>query len=248
MSINSIVFFDVSSNVRFCLHVMQSVLIGYPQPQESFLPFSNHFSTFSVCCIQLCIFREESIFHSPFLLLTLSKYCCVVWHTLFLLSLCKQTGCDALFHYTPQINYICYIPLISWSFFILLFCHLLLQCEYWQCFLRVIVTVQPARAFFTILPWCSTFTEKLLLCQTLLFPFCTSFSIFFSFFHPSFHLGQLSFPMFQWHLFFLAITSPCYPYSFVCCWSHVACHSSFCFIINLFKDYWFSYPIHLSLD
>ena len=218
-----------------------------PAPGEFLTIFQSLFHVLSLLYTTLYL---QGRVHFPQPIFTANSFKILLCRLTYsvLLSLCKQTGCDALFHYTPQINCICYIPLISWSFFILLFCHLLLQCEYWQCFLRVIVTVQPARAFFTILPWCSTFTEKLLLCQTLLFPFCTSFSIFFSFFHPSFHLGQLSFPMFQWHLFFLAITSPCYPYSFVCCWSHVACHSSFCFIINLFKDYWFSYPIHLSLD
>ena len=100
----------LSSNVRSCVHVMQSALIGCPQFQESLFPFFNNISRFQICCMQFCIFREQPIFHSPFLPLNVSKYCCVVWHTLFLLSFCKQTRCDALFLCAPQINCIYHIP------------------------------------------------------------------------------------------------------------------------------------------
>ena len=42
---------------------------------------------------------------------------------------------------------------------------------------------------------------------------------------------------FQWHLFFPAFISLCYPCPFVCYCIHVACHSSFCFLINLSETF-----------
>ena len=41
----------------------------------------------------------------------------------------------------------------------------------------------------------------------------------------------------QWHLFFPAFISLCYPCPFVCYCIHVACHSSFCFLINLSETF-----------
>ena len=65
-------------------------------------------------------------FLQPILLLTISKYCCVVWHTLFLLAFYTQTGSSALFLTAPHITCIYHIPLIPLSFYILLFLSLAL--------------------------------------------------------------------------------------------------------------------------
>ena len=62
VSINSINFLHVSSIVQSGLRATHSVLI--PSPRRFFSIFFNHFSTSPVCCIPLCIFREQFVFYS----------------------------------------------------------------------------------------------------------------------------------------------------------------------------------------
>ena len=75
-------------------------------------------SLFRVPSLLYTTLRLQGGVHLP---LTLSKYCCVVWHTLFLLAFNTQTRGGALFVYAPHITCICHIPLIPLSISMLLF-------------------------------------------------------------------------------------------------------------------------------
>ena len=94
---------DVSSPRRISFHLFQSL----------FLVPSSLYTTLHL--------QRAVHFLQPILLLTLSKYYCVVLHTLFLLGVYTQTEGGALFLYAPHITCICLIPLIPLSFSMLLF-------------------------------------------------------------------------------------------------------------------------------
>ena len=173
---------------------------------------------------------SQSFFHVPSLLYSilylqgaLSKYCFVVWPTLFLLRFCTQTGGGALFLYAPHIICIYEIQLIPWSFFMLLFLsfapvmRILMIFSWGQCFKIFSV-------FLSFFSFSVTF-------------FANNYNSFIKWYNHFYLSNCFSCFLCQWCLFSPALLSPCFSYPFVCCCSHVACHSSFCFIINIFETF-----------
>ena len=193
-------------------------------------------------------------------MLKLSKYCYVVWHTLYLLGFCTQTGGGKLFFYAPHINCICQIPLMPLMLFFhpLVFITCSCNANIDDVFLRSVLHIDKPESStvycFGISLW-SSFSAKL----CCLFLFCPSFKIFFWFYHLFFPFSVTFFAsnytpfifyfFFKWYLLYSAFISPCCLYPFICCCSHVACHSSFCFIINLFETFQScATSISLSID
>ena len=74
-------------------------------------------------------------FLHPNLLLTLSKYCCVIWNTLFLLAFYTQTGGSALFPpFTINIACICHIPILLFLSFAPVI-RILMMSSWLQCYM-----------------------------------------------------------------------------------------------------------------
>ena len=196
-------------------------------------------------------FQEAVYFLQPILLLTPSKYCCVVLRTLFVLVLCNQTRAGALILHAPHITCICHLPIIHWS----ILCSCYANIDDVSCGQPQDSFNQPdSSSLYCLDIWLwSSFYVKLcylfLLCPSYLVQFFPSFFpfslTFFANNDTSFikwyscsYLSQCFFCFhFQWHLFFPAFISLCCPCPFVCYCIHVACHSSFCFLINLSETF-----------
>ena len=230
---------DVSSPRRFSFHLFQAL-------------FHFYSSLYTTLYLQGPVNLLRLI-----LLLTLLKYCCVVWYTLLLLAFCTHTGVGALFLYATHITCIAHIPLMPWLFSMLLFLSFVLQCEHWRCFPEVSITFQPVRVFFTILHnmslWSFTLAKLSFLFIFVVHSGSSSVFLSFSTFNLTFFATNYT-SLIKWyshfcffHSLFLVhfsvifafadFISPYDPYQFVCCCIHVAWDSSFCFIINLFEAF-----------
>ena len=223
---------------------MQFILTGCSQYQKSFFPLFSIIFSRSLFIVYSFVSSENSLFSTAHftantfkILLNRLTYS---YPSSFLdpdtISLCPQHNLH-LSHSTD--------PLSFSMFLFLSFTSVMRILTVFSC-----GTFQPARVFFTILLW--YFTLNILFCQTLLFiPFLSFIQDLFQFFPPfspfsitffvnnynSFIKTYRHVYLFSWYLFFPAFISPCYSYSFLCGCSHVACHSSFFFFINLFETF-----------
>ena len=104
----------VSFSIALGLVYVQCSSFWLDVPNTRRVSFHYFQSFFHVpCLLYTALYLQRTVcFLQPILLLTLSKYCWIVWHTLTLLAFWTQT----LFLYALNITCICHILLILYLF------------------------------------------------------------------------------------------------------------------------------------
>ena len=120
-------------------------------------------------------------FLHPNLLLTLSKYCCVVWNTLLLLAIYTQTGGSALIRpFTINIACICHIHILLFLSFVPVI-RILMMSSWLQCYMSTSYSLLHYNALVFHL-------EARSLSNLVVYSFFILYLGFLSvFLHPSFH-------------------------------------------------------------